>query len=302
MSYVGSRRCGLGIDLGSATDTTGPNPATQRYFPWGAKRSTTELPTPYRFTGQREESKIGLYFYNARWYDPGLGRFIQPDPLVPEPGNPQALNRYAYTLNNPLKYTDPTGLFAQDEIMKYLGVQTWEEVLALFAKGGRFESNIGWLLVLQEAELGDEVAINLGHAEFVGRFEEEDGDLYLVGSQGKVLANDVGPAGSMYRLTRFGEVADGHGERATNVTWIERNAWKRAKLHGSLLEWWHLMDLALIGLFPGLLGATLIGTSIANPVELLVTGPVGAMLIVATFGIESLVWQEFQEKYWEPAN
>ncbi len=38
-----------------------------------------------------------------------LGRFTQPDTLVPEPGNPQALNRYAYTLNNPLKYTDPSG-------------------------------------------------------------------------------------------------------------------------------------------------------------------------------------------------
>ena len=36
-------------------------------------------------------------------------RFISPDTIVPEPGNPQALNRYSYTLNNPLKYTDPTG-------------------------------------------------------------------------------------------------------------------------------------------------------------------------------------------------
>ena len=38
-----------------------------------------------------------------------LGRFSQPDPIVPEPGNPQSLNRYAYARNNPLKYTDPTG-------------------------------------------------------------------------------------------------------------------------------------------------------------------------------------------------
>jgi hypothetical protein len=38
-----------------------------------------------------------------------LGRFLQPDPIVPEPGNPQALNRYAYVYNNPLRYTDPSG-------------------------------------------------------------------------------------------------------------------------------------------------------------------------------------------------
>ncbi|MCP4252170.1 MAG: hypothetical protein GY775_01960, partial [Candidatus Scalindua sp.] len=38
-----------------------------------------------------------------------LGRFISADPIVPDPTNPQALNRYSYVLNNPLKYTDPSG-------------------------------------------------------------------------------------------------------------------------------------------------------------------------------------------------
>jgi hypothetical protein len=50
-----------------------------------------------------------LYYYNARYYDPKLARFISPDTIVPDPRNPQALNRYSYVLNNPLKYTDPTG-------------------------------------------------------------------------------------------------------------------------------------------------------------------------------------------------
>jgi RHS repeat-associated protein len=61
------------------------------------------------YTGQRWEASLGLYDYRARFYDPTLGRFLQPDPIVPEPGNPQALNRYAYVYNNPLRYTDPTG-------------------------------------------------------------------------------------------------------------------------------------------------------------------------------------------------
>ncbi len=38
-----------------------------------------------------------------------MGRFIQPDTIVPEPGNTQTLNRYSYTYNNPARYTDPTG-------------------------------------------------------------------------------------------------------------------------------------------------------------------------------------------------
>ncbi len=81
------------------------------YKPWGEYRGTAygTTPTSYRFTGQREDATIGLYFYNSRYYDATLGRFIQADTIVPEPGNPQALNRYAYVLNNPLRYTDPTG-------------------------------------------------------------------------------------------------------------------------------------------------------------------------------------------------
>jgi len=81
-----------------------------RYYPYGTDRPGSGNPaTDYRFTGQRQEGTIGLYDYGARFYDPLLGRFLSADTVVPEPGNPQALNRYAYVLNNPLKYTDPSG-------------------------------------------------------------------------------------------------------------------------------------------------------------------------------------------------
>jgi len=50
------------------------------------------------------ESSFGLYYYNARWYDPQLGRFAQADTIVP--GGAQGLDRYAYVNNNPLKYND----------------------------------------------------------------------------------------------------------------------------------------------------------------------------------------------------
>ncbi len=51
----------------------------------------------------------GLYDYNARWYDPALGCFIQPDALVPDPADARMFDRYAYVNNNPLKYRDPSG-------------------------------------------------------------------------------------------------------------------------------------------------------------------------------------------------
>ena len=70
----------------------------------------TTPPTDRLFTGQRRYGpKSGIYYYGSRFYSTDVGRFLQPDTIVPGAGNPQALNRYSYTLNNPVKYTDPTG-------------------------------------------------------------------------------------------------------------------------------------------------------------------------------------------------
>ncbi len=49
---------------------------------------------------------------NGRMYDPWLGRFLSPDPFIQAPTYSQNFNRYSYALNNPLKYTDPSGEFA----------------------------------------------------------------------------------------------------------------------------------------------------------------------------------------------
>ena len=99
--------------LGSTAVTTGAAGAKTgelRYLPFGVTRTTWGvIPTDRRFTGQPRYATLGLDYFGARWYDPALGRFISADTIVPEPGNPQALNRYSYALNNALKYTDPNG-------------------------------------------------------------------------------------------------------------------------------------------------------------------------------------------------
>jgi RHS repeat-associated protein len=72
--------------------------------------SSSDLPTQYTYTGQYSyATDFGLLFYNARWVDPYLNRWTQPDSIVPEPGNPQSWDRYSYALNNPVRYTDPSG-------------------------------------------------------------------------------------------------------------------------------------------------------------------------------------------------
>jgi len=103
----------LSDHLGSTSLTTnnsGGLISELRYKPWGETRYTSgTTATNYRYTGQREESTFGLYFYNARWYDPYLNHFTQPDTIVPDPTNPQSYDRYAYALNNPIRYNDPSG-------------------------------------------------------------------------------------------------------------------------------------------------------------------------------------------------
>ena len=52
----------------------------------------------------------GLYFNRARYYQPGLGRFVGEDPLKGQPDQPSTLHRYRYADNNPVNYIDPSGL------------------------------------------------------------------------------------------------------------------------------------------------------------------------------------------------
>ena len=77
------------------------------------------------------EALLGFYDYVARQFDPTLGRFLQADTIVPNPANPQSLNRYSYTLGNPLRYTDPSGHFEVPEgecgeLCQLLGFSDWD--------------------------------------------------------------------------------------------------------------------------------------------------------------------------------
>ena len=163
------------------------------------------LPTDRRYTGQRFEADLGLYDYQARYYDPVLGRFISADSIVPGaasgagggavtlgydpktrltsltvnlgefaqqinaenreilqfgwffqwdartrrehnvpsgPLNPQALNRYAYVLNNPLRYVDPTGHW---NFELQLTKEECEQLIGILDKAGDVDFILGLL-------------------------------------------------------------------------------------------------------------------------------------------------------------
>ena len=88
------------------------------FDPWGRRRNPndwtfTNVPTSFLFdrgyTGHEHLEKFNLINMNGRVYDPFVARFLSPDPFVQATDYTQSYNRYSYCLNNPLKYTDPSG-------------------------------------------------------------------------------------------------------------------------------------------------------------------------------------------------
>ncbi|MEX0800041.1 MAG: RHS repeat-associated core domain-containing protein [Dehalococcoidia bacterium] len=101
--------------LGSTSDLTdedGDAVASYTYDVFGAIRSQTGIDTLFRFNGQQLDDG-GLYYLRARYYDPQTGRFLSRDPFPGYAEKPATQHPYAYALNNPCNYADPTGLASE---------------------------------------------------------------------------------------------------------------------------------------------------------------------------------------------
>jgi RHS repeat-associated protein len=114
--------------LGSITDITNQTGSVvQRYsylsFGEIESQSDVNFVQPYTFTAREFDAETGLYFYRARTYDWGSGRFNQEDPIL-HAGNPDVpfvtptlivipslLLQYTYVENSPINFKDPQGLF-----------------------------------------------------------------------------------------------------------------------------------------------------------------------------------------------
>ena len=95
------------------TTSTGSVCYDADFFPWGGEQHlfTNTCSQSYKFTGkERDPDTNSTDYFEARWYQGAMARFYSPDPLAGSLSNPQSLNRYAYSLNNPLKFVDPTGM------------------------------------------------------------------------------------------------------------------------------------------------------------------------------------------------
>jgi RHS repeat-associated protein len=129
------------------TDENGEVVSRQLYHPFGTVRYTEGAnPTDFGFAGQRHDG-TGLVFMRARYYDPLLARFASADTIVPEPGNPQGLNRFAYVGNNPVRYVDPSGHLPHAVI----GALAGAFIGAAVGAGAEYVGQVAWNLVQGES-------------------------------------------------------------------------------------------------------------------------------------------------------
>ncbi|MBI5224542.1 RHS repeat-associated core domain-containing protein [Candidatus Micrarchaeota archaeon] len=133
------------------------------------------------YTGKELDSESGLYYYGARYYNPVIGQFTQPDTIIPNPYDPQSLNRYSYVLNNPYKYTDPTGHCAEDACVG-------EAIIAGAGIGALF--GMGSSILTQLYFTGKVDLAQVGHSTIVGG-----------------AAGGAGAAAAVYGVIAFGSSA-----------------------------------------------------------------------------------------------
>jgi RHS repeat-associated protein len=150
--------------LGSSnviTDDDGAVIEESTFHPFGAARHSTQrgdVPESYQFAQKERDQETGWHYFEARYLASPLGRFASPDPKYAHPADlslkelsaflarPQKLNLYAYALNNPLRFNDPSGLDETDAMSTiadvvglYAGiveeVHVWTHAIS---KGGQF--------------------------------------------------------------------------------------------------------------------------------------------------------------------
>jgi RHS repeat-associated protein len=110
------------------TDATGAVAVSYEYAVFGDTVTTTGSQENVRGFGSHwRDDESHMLYMGARYQDPVLGRFTQPDPLIPEPEDPQSWNRYSYTRNNPFNRVDPTGN-ADEEVQEREPEQAVSEV------------------------------------------------------------------------------------------------------------------------------------------------------------------------------
>ena len=185
------------------------------YDAWGRQTVTRNTIGLHRgYTGHEMLSEFDIINMNGRLYDPVLGRFFSPDNFVQMPDNSQNFNRYSYCLNNPLKYTDPSGnLFGIDDAVIAFAVFNMANSMMQAAYEGKSVWKAGAYSLLSSA-----VTYGIGEA-FKGAANTFGNELLRAGAHG--LSSGVFSAldgGNFASAFVSGATASGMGSYAQAVS------------------------------------------------------------------------------------
>ncbi|SCY93653.1 RHS repeat-associated core domain-containing protein [Paenibacillus polysaccharolyticus] len=112
-------------DVVGLVDDAGEVLNSYTYDIWGGPLTREEtVPNVLRYAGEYWDDTVGLQYLRARWYDPGMARFIGEDTYEGELNDPLSLNLYSYVHNNPLKYVDPSGESKRPANNAHLGLES----------------------------------------------------------------------------------------------------------------------------------------------------------------------------------
>ena len=157
---------------------------TWYYDAFGVPTEHTGVESPYTYAGYRYDGETGLYYLNARMYDPELARFLQEDTYRGEPNDPLSLNLYAYCHNNPVTYDDPSGHFLH--------------IVAGALLGAAFDAamDIGSQMLFEKKSFNEldwrSVAISAGEGAITGGIGAATGGASLAASAGAKVATAAG--------------------------------------------------------------------------------------------------------------
>jgi RHS repeat-associated protein len=223
------------------TDNTGAVLERYSYDPWGKRRDATTWAsaapgtfaidpayTDRGFTGHEHVEHVGLVNMNGRIYDPELGKFLSADPTTQFPESTQGWNRYAYTGNNPLSHTDPSGFSFLKTLMQVVGIvlnfipgvgqfasAAWYNAMLVgfatgfLASGGNLRAGLigalGGALFFKIGFIADDTLRVLAHGLAGGGLSELGGGTFKAG----LFAGVAGSAGGLGSRRWFGNPGTG---------------------------------------------------------------------------------------------
>jgi RHS repeat-associated protein len=210
-SWLYANQQGSVVALANATGAT---TASQGYGPFG---ETEGIPgSRFGYTGQQYLAALGLYYYKARMYSPGLGRFLQTDPV----GYADDLNWYAYVGNNPVNFTDPTGHWLVNAAMGALNAEigfgvswaTGERNPYTLAVNAGVDFVVGFVagpVAGSAAKAGVQLAARTGQNAASTITKVQTGSLFALGATGEVAKTVMNPGSASTAQTMTGAALAG---------------------------------------------------------------------------------------------